>query len=203
PYLAQGAAMAIEDAAVLTRALALRATVADALQLYQRNRIERTSKIVKGSDGNRTLFHMREQAELRRAFANRDEGAARNAGPYSYSPRRVELGWGGGGRVGGLGEAITLCVDVVAQGAQVLQRFVERDDVGIFRIEIEQALLVRGARAVADRLAHHHRPQPGLHGIDGGGAHAAAGGAAGDDQGIDALARQPRHQVGAEEAGSI
>jgi len=91
PYLAQGAAMAIEDAAVLTRALALRATVADALQLYQRNRIERTSKIVKGSDGNRTLFHMRDQAELRRAFAHRDEGAARNAWLYSYNPLTVEL----------------------------------------------------------------------------------------------------------------
>jgi salicylate hydroxylase len=91
PYLAQGAAMAIEDAAVLTRALALRATVPDALQLYQRNRIERTSKIVKGSDGNRTLFHMHDQAALRGAFANRDEGAARNAWLYSYNPLTVEL----------------------------------------------------------------------------------------------------------------
>jgi 2-polyprenyl-6-methoxyphenol hydroxylase-like FAD-dependent oxidoreductase len=91
PYLAQGAAMAIEDAAVLTRALGLRESVADALQLYQRNRIERTSKIVKGSDGNRTLFHMRDQAALRRAFANRDEGAARNAWLYSYNPLTVEL----------------------------------------------------------------------------------------------------------------
>src|SRR5262249_54986096 len=91
PNLAQGAAMAIEDSAVLTRCLKMESDIAAALQLYQRNRIERTSRIVQGSDGNRTLFHMRDQAELRRAFAHRDEGAARNAWLYSYNPLTVEL----------------------------------------------------------------------------------------------------------------
>jgi salicylate hydroxylase len=91
PYLAQGAAMAIEDGAVLTRALRQAATIEDALQLYQRNRIERTTRIVKGSSANRTLFHMRDQTELRRAFAARDEGASRNAWLYSYNPLTVEL----------------------------------------------------------------------------------------------------------------
>jgi salicylate hydroxylase len=91
PYLAQGAAMAIEDGAVLARALHLTENIADALQLYQRNRIGRTSKIVKGSSQNRALFHMHDQGELRRAFANRDEGAARNAWLYSYNPLTVEL----------------------------------------------------------------------------------------------------------------
>jgi salicylate hydroxylase len=91
PYLAQGAAMAIEDGAVLTRALRQTATIEDALQLYQRNRIERTTRIVKGSSANRTLFHMRDQTELRRAFAARDEGASRNAWLYSYNPVTVEL----------------------------------------------------------------------------------------------------------------
>jgi salicylate hydroxylase len=91
PYLAQGAAMAIEDGAVLTRALRQTATIEDALQLYQRNRIERTTRIVKGSSANRTLFHMRDQTELRRAFAARDEGASRNAWLYSYNPLTVEL----------------------------------------------------------------------------------------------------------------
>ena len=91
PYLAQGAAMAIEDGAVLTRALDMAGSTAEALQLYQRNRIERTSKIVKGSTANRDLFHMRDQQKLRRAFANRDEGAARNAWLYSYNPLTVEL----------------------------------------------------------------------------------------------------------------
>ena len=91
PYLAQGAAMAIEDGAVLTRALGLADDVSDALQLYERNRIERTSRIVSGSGANRTLFHMSNQGKLRHAFANRDEGKARNEWLYSYNPLTVEL----------------------------------------------------------------------------------------------------------------
>lgn len=91
PYLAQGAAMAIEDGAVLTRALDAADDVPDALQLYERNRIERTSRIVNGSGANRTLFHMSDQPKLREAFANRDEGKARNEWLYSYNPLTVEL----------------------------------------------------------------------------------------------------------------
>jgi 2-polyprenyl-6-methoxyphenol hydroxylase-like FAD-dependent oxidoreductase len=91
PYLAQGAAMAIEDGAVLSRALQLESNISDALQLYQRNRIERTSTIVKGSDANRALFHMHDQVKLRAAFTNRDEGATRNSWLYSYNPLTVEL----------------------------------------------------------------------------------------------------------------
>jgi salicylate hydroxylase len=75
---------------VLTRALGM-ARVPEALQIYQRNRIERTTRIVEGSSGNRTLFHMRDQQQLRQAFAKRDEGAARNAWLYSYNPLTVEL----------------------------------------------------------------------------------------------------------------
>jgi salicylate hydroxylase len=82
--------MAIEDAAVLTRALDM-AEVPDALQIYQRNRIERTTRIMQGSSGNRELFHMRDQQALRQAFAKRDEGATRNAWLYSYNPLTVEL----------------------------------------------------------------------------------------------------------------
>ena len=91
PYLAQGACMAIEDAAVLTRALQATDDAAGALKLYERNRIPRTSRIVKGSDGNRTLFHMRDQQKLRQEFAARDEGADRNAWLYSYNPLTVKL----------------------------------------------------------------------------------------------------------------
>jgi salicylate hydroxylase len=91
PYLAQGAAMAIEDGAILTRALQLESNISDGLQRYQRNRIERTSRIVKGSGANRALFHMHDQVKLRAAFANRDEGAARNSWLYSYNPLTVEL----------------------------------------------------------------------------------------------------------------
>jgi len=91
PYLAQGAAMAIEDGVVLTRALAMASSVPDALQLYQRNRIGRTSRIVEQSNANRALFHMRDIDEIRAHFARRDEGAERNTWLYSYNPLTVPL----------------------------------------------------------------------------------------------------------------
>ena len=69
--------MAIEDGAVLTRALAMRDSISDALQLYQRNRIERTSKIVAQSTANRELFHLPSEAAVRAAFAKRNQGADR------------------------------------------------------------------------------------------------------------------------------
>jgi salicylate hydroxylase len=91
PYLAQGAAMAIEDGAVLARALALRADLAEALQLYQRNRIGRTARIVTQSSDNRRLFHLPSVADMRAEFSRRDEGADRNTWLYSYNPLTVEL----------------------------------------------------------------------------------------------------------------
>ncbi len=91
PYLAQGAVMAFEDGAVLTRSLAQVDSISDALQLYQRNRIDRTARIVNQSTANRSLFHMRSPEEMRKAFANRNEGADRNAWLYSYNPLTVEL----------------------------------------------------------------------------------------------------------------
>jgi salicylate hydroxylase len=91
PYLAQGAAMAIEDGAVLTRALAMSDSVPAALQLYQRNRADRTAKIVLQSSYNRELFHLPSVAEIRARFAKRDEGDDRNRWLYSYNPLTVEL----------------------------------------------------------------------------------------------------------------
>ncbi|MGH7090059.1 MAG: FAD-dependent monooxygenase [Stellaceae bacterium] len=91
PYLAQGAAMAIEDGAVLARALGQAPSVPEALQLYQRNRVERTARIVRGSSENRRLFHLRSVEEMRAAFAQRREGEDRNAWLYSYNPLTVPL----------------------------------------------------------------------------------------------------------------
>jgi salicylate hydroxylase len=91
PYLAQGAAMAIEDGAVLTRALGMRDSIADALQLYQRNRVDRTAKIVLQSNANRELFHLRSEAEIRARFSKKDEGDDRNSWLYSYNPLTVDL----------------------------------------------------------------------------------------------------------------
>lgn len=91
PYLAQGAVMAIEDGAVLMRSLDVSASIPEALQLYQRNRVDRSARIVTQSSANRVLFHMRSVAEMRAAFARRDEGADRNAWLYSYNPLTVPL----------------------------------------------------------------------------------------------------------------
>ena len=91
PYLAQGAVMAIEDGAVLARALNMEGAIPAALQLYQRNRIDRTARIVLQSSDNRRLFHLRSEAEIRAEFARRDEGKDRNAWLYSYHPLTVEL----------------------------------------------------------------------------------------------------------------
>jgi salicylate hydroxylase len=91
PYLAQGAAMAIEDGAVLARALVQAATVPEALDLYQRNRVDRTARIVEQSTGNRALFHLGSADAIRAAFASRNEGADRNAWLYSYNPLTVDL----------------------------------------------------------------------------------------------------------------
>ena len=91
PYLAQGAVMAIEDGAVLTRALAMAESIPAALQLYQRNRVDRTARIMLQSTANRELFHLRTEADIRAAFAKRNEGEDRNNWLYSYNPLTVEL----------------------------------------------------------------------------------------------------------------
>jgi len=83
--------MSIEDGAVLARALAMRDNIPDALQLYQRNRIDRTAKIVNQSTANRALFHLPSVQAMRDAFAKRNEGEDRNAWLYSYNPLTVEL----------------------------------------------------------------------------------------------------------------
>ena len=91
PYLAQGAAMAVEDAAVLTRALETSSSVPATLQLYQHNRKERTARIVRESRANRGLFHLETIEELKTAFAMRNMDRERSDWLYSYNPLTVEL----------------------------------------------------------------------------------------------------------------
>jgi len=91
PYLAQGAAMAIEDAAVLARALRQADGIAAAFDLYERNRRDRTARVVEQSNENRRLFHLDSVDHIRAAFAKIDMGADRNAWLYSYNPLTVPL----------------------------------------------------------------------------------------------------------------
>lgn len=60
PFLAQGAAMAIEDAVVLTRCLSNGGPVEAALQLYEQARRARTAKAQAWSRRNAVLFHLPE-----------------------------------------------------------------------------------------------------------------------------------------------
>jgi len=57
PFLAQGAAMAIEDGYLVARALETHDNSAVALQRYESARKERTSRIVRGSAENAKRFH--------------------------------------------------------------------------------------------------------------------------------------------------
>jgi len=91
PYMAQGACMAIEDGAVLARCLAQVGEPAAALQLYQRNRLDRTARIVTESAANGRLFHLDTVEELRAAFSRRDMAAERSRWLFSYDPLTVEL----------------------------------------------------------------------------------------------------------------
>ena len=58
PFLAQGAAMAIEDAAVLTGCLAERSIIPASLMRYQNLRMARTQRIQRVSRRNAHVFHM-------------------------------------------------------------------------------------------------------------------------------------------------
>jgi salicylate hydroxylase len=90
PYMAQGVAMAIEDAAVLARCLD-RSEVPQALALYQRNRIARTTRIVHESTGMRLLYRIEDPEEMRRSFKERNLSKSRGEWLYSYDPLRVPL----------------------------------------------------------------------------------------------------------------
>ena len=95
PFMAQGAAMAIEDAAVLARCLSADSEkekdCAVALQRYEELRRQRTADVQRGSRRNATIFHMSGiKAWLR------DRAAARAGGHtmdklYRYDPLNVDL----------------------------------------------------------------------------------------------------------------
>ncbi len=58
PFAAQGAAMAIEDAAVLSSALARYPDVIEGVRDYERRRLDRVNKVIKASRGNGQIYHM-------------------------------------------------------------------------------------------------------------------------------------------------
>jgi salicylate hydroxylase len=91
PYMAQGAAMAIEDAALLARALELDLPLADQLTAYHRHRGPRTARVIRESDEMGELYHIADAATMRQAFADRDIARSRNEWLYPYDPWTVTL----------------------------------------------------------------------------------------------------------------
>ena len=69
PFMASGAAMAIEDARVLQRALDRESSVPAGLQCYQRNRFERTARVVNGSTAMQQAYHQPSAEAFRQQFA--------------------------------------------------------------------------------------------------------------------------------------
>ena len=92
PYRAQGAAMSIEDGAVLARCIGEAPDVPGALRLYEQSRLPRTTRIVTESSANRELFHIPGHDALRDAFAGRDMNTERNSWLFSYDALKVALG---------------------------------------------------------------------------------------------------------------
>jgi salicylate hydroxylase len=85
PYLAQGAAMAIEDAAVLAQRLA--GTPDDperAMRLYERQRRSRTARAQRGARRNGTVYHMGGAEAFLRTLALLAMGGKRLLGRYDW-----------------------------------------------------------------------------------------------------------------------
>ena len=91
PYMAQGAAMAIEDGAVLARALDLDAPLQRRLQIYAAHRSPRTARVVRESTEMGELYHIGDAATMRRAFHDRNIAKSRNEWLYPYDPTRAAL----------------------------------------------------------------------------------------------------------------
>jgi len=91
PFLAQGACMAIEDGAVLARALGGAGSVPEALRLYQRARVERCARVVEESSEHGGLYHIVDAEEMKKAFAARNIAKDRARWLYNYDPLTVPL----------------------------------------------------------------------------------------------------------------
>ena len=85
PFMAQGAAMAIEDAAVLAVCLACDQDVAAALQRYEGLRLDRTARAQNGSRRNATLFHLAGFRAWLRNRVTRRVAARTTDGLYRYN----------------------------------------------------------------------------------------------------------------------
>ena len=91
PYMAQGAAMAIEDAAVLARALDEPGPLAGRLRRFEAHRAPRAARVVRESTEMGALYHITDAQAMREAFAARDIARSRNEWLYPYDPWLADL----------------------------------------------------------------------------------------------------------------
>ena len=91
PFLAQGACMAIEDGAILARALEGAGTVREALGLYERARVERCARVVTESAQHGGLYQLSDEQAMKRAFAERNIARERAEWLYNYDPLTTPL----------------------------------------------------------------------------------------------------------------
>jgi salicylate hydroxylase len=91
PFIAQGACMAIEDGAVLARALEGADSVREALELYQGARVERCARVVMESAEHGGLYHIKDSEQMKRAFADRNIAQERAQWLFNYDPLTVPL----------------------------------------------------------------------------------------------------------------
>jgi salicylate hydroxylase len=68
PFMASGAALAIEDGRILARALGQAESLASGLQLYQRNRFDRTARVQATSAQFGKIYHLKNKLMLKAAF---------------------------------------------------------------------------------------------------------------------------------------
>lgn len=80
PYMAQGAAQALEDGAVLTACLERHADIAAALRRYEEVRLPRASRVQAAARGNKTRYHLPDGPEQ----VARDAAMASGATDWSF-----------------------------------------------------------------------------------------------------------------------
>jgi salicylate hydroxylase len=91
PYMAQGAAMAIEDAGVLARALELDLPLEQRMRVYEQHRAPRTRRVVEESTEMGQLYQIDNADAMRQAFHDRNIAKSRNEWLYPYDPMTVPL----------------------------------------------------------------------------------------------------------------
>lgn len=92
PFLAQGAALAIEDAGVLSRALASAGAISDMLERFQHGRFDRTARVVEGAARLSKMNHQTSEAALREAMRKgADIARERDGWLYNYNPMTVDF----------------------------------------------------------------------------------------------------------------